>query len=128
MEAVVDNDEGKSSFQALQATLGTHSDSIIAYVFDILYLNGRDLTKLPLRERKKTLQALLSKSKSGAALLYSEHIEGNNGGEMLAKAGGLGLEGIVSERAEERAPLRVANSHEFRETRVQELNLAPAFR
>ena len=33
---------------------------------------------------------------------------------MLAKAGGLGLEGIISERAEERTTYRVANSHEFR--------------
>jgi len=99
MEAVVVNDEGKSSFHALQAALGTNLDSIVAYVFDLLYLNGRDLTKLPLRERKATLQALLSKSKRAAALLYSEHLEGN-GGEMLAKACGLGLEGIVSKQAE----------------------------
>ena len=99
MEAVVVNAEGKSNFQALQAALGTNSDSIIAYVFDLLYLNGRDLTKLPLRERKETLQALLSKSKRAAALLYSEHLEGN-GEEMLAKACGLGLEGIVSKQAE----------------------------
>jgi bifunctional non-homologous end joining protein LigD len=101
MEAVVVNDEGKSSFQALQAALGEGANpkSIIAYVFDLLYLNGRDLTKLPLRERKETLQALLSKSKRAAALLYSEHIEGN-GGEMLARACGMGLEGIVSKQAE----------------------------
>ena len=101
MEAVVVNDEGKSSFQALQAALGEGGspDSIVAYVFDLLYLNGRDLTKLPLRERKERLQALLNKSKSVAALRYSEHIEGN-GGEMLAKACGMGLEGIVSKQAE----------------------------
>ncbi len=61
MEAVVVNDEGKSSFQALQAALGEggNPDSIVAYVFDLLYLNGSDLTKLPLRKRKERLQGLL---------------------------------------------------------------------
>ena len=99
MEAVVVNGEGKSSFQALQAALGTNSDSIIAYVFDLLYLDGRDLTKLPLRERKESLQALLKKSKRAAGLQYSEHIEGN-GAEMFAKACSMGLEGIVSKQAD----------------------------
>jgi bifunctional non-homologous end joining protein LigD len=101
MEAVVVNDEGKSSFQSLQAALGESGnlDSIVAYVFDLLYLNGKDLTKLPLRERKERLQALLKQSKSAAALRYSEHFKGN-GGEMLAKACGRGLEGIVSKQAE----------------------------
>lgn len=101
MEAVVVNDEGKSSFQALQAALGESGrlDSIVGYIFDLLYLNGKDLTKLPLRERKERLQALLNQSKSAAALRYSEHFKGN-GGEMLAKACGMGLEGIVSKQAE----------------------------
>jgi bifunctional non-homologous end joining protein LigD len=99
MEAVVVDNKGKSSFQALQAALGANPDLVIAYVFDLLYLNGKDLTKRPLRERKERLHALLSKSKGAAALRYSEHIEGH-GGEMLAKACGMGLEGIVSKQAD----------------------------
>jgi bifunctional non-homologous end joining protein LigD len=101
MEAVVVNETGKSNFQALQAALGEggNPDSIVAYVFDVLYLNGRDLTKLPLRKRKENLQALLKKSKTAPALRYSEHIEGN-GGEIFAKACSMGLEGIVSKQAE----------------------------
>ena len=87
MEAVVVNDTGKSGFQALQAALGEGGspDSIVAYVFDLLHLNGRDLDKAASTERKENLQALLKKSKSAPALRYSEHIEGN-GGEMFAKA------------------------------------------
>src|SRR5262249_47984643 len=101
MEAVVIDDGGKSNFQALQAALGEDGNlnSIIAYVFDLLYLNGRDLTKLSLRERKARLQALLNTSKDAAAFRYSEHVEGN-GGEMFAKACGMGLEGIMSKQAE----------------------------
>ena len=101
MEAVVIDEDGKSNFQALQAALGEdgNPNSIIAYVFDLLYFDGRDLTKLPLRERKDRLQALLNKSKNAAAFRYSEHIEGN-GGEMFARACAMGLEGIVSKQAE----------------------------
>jgi bifunctional non-homologous end joining protein LigD len=99
MEAVVIDEDGKSNFQALQAALGEdgNPNSIIAYVFDLLYFDGRDLTKLPLRERKDRLQALLNKSKNAAAFRYSEHIEGN-GGEMFARACAMGLEGIVSKQ------------------------------
>jgi bifunctional non-homologous end joining protein LigD len=101
MEAVVVNDEGKSSFQALQAALGEGGspDSIVAYVFDLLYLNGSNLTMLPLRKRKERLRGLLNNSKSLAVLRYSEHIEGN-GGEMFTRACAMGLEGIVSKQAE----------------------------
>ena len=50
MEAVILNAEGKSSFQALQAALGDEgsAEGIVASVFDILHLDGTDLTKLPL--------------------------------------------------------------------------------
>lgn len=101
MEAVVVNREGKSSFQALQAALseGGSLDSIVAYVFDLLYLNGSNLTMLPLRKRKEKLKELLNNSKSLAVLRYSEHIEGN-GEEMFNRACGMGLEGIVSKQAE----------------------------
>jgi bifunctional non-homologous end joining protein LigD len=101
MEAVVVTDTGKSNFQALQAALGEggNPNSIVAYVFDVLYLNGRDLTKLPLRKRKERLQTLLNKTKSAAALRYGEHSKGN-AEEIFAKACRMGLEGIVSKQAE----------------------------
>jgi bifunctional non-homologous end joining protein LigD len=94
MEAVVLDAGGKSSFQALQNALGAggNRESIVAYVFDLLYLNGKDLTKLTLLERKEKLEALLGKSKT---LRYSGHVTGQ-GEEMLAKACDAGLEGIVS--------------------------------
>jgi bifunctional non-homologous end joining protein LigD len=97
MEAVVVDGHGKSSFQSLQNALGQGGDrkSIVAYVFDLLHLNGKDLTALPLLERKKKLEALLGKSKT---LRYSGHVIGQ-GGEMFAKACEAGLEGIISKEA-----------------------------
>jgi bifunctional non-homologous end joining protein LigD len=100
MEAVVLDAAGKSSFQALQAALGDHGDAakIVAYVFDLLHLDGQDLTPLPLTERKQKLQALLKTGKPNGALRYSEHVT-SRGDAMLAKACAAGLEGIVSKQA-----------------------------
>jgi bifunctional non-homologous end joining protein LigD len=98
MEAVILDVEGKSSFQALQAALGDARmrAKIVAYVFDLLHLDGNDLTALPLTERKKKLRALLG---AGRVLRYSEHVAGD-GSRMFAKACATGLEGIVSKLAD----------------------------
>ena len=100
MEAVIVDEQGKSSFQALQAALGEGGkpENIIAYVFDLLHLDGKDLTKLPLTERKEKLGNLLKKVKQDRWLRYSAHIVGE-GDAMFAKAREAGLEGIVSKRA-----------------------------
>lgn len=101
MEAVILDAAGKSSFQALQAALGHGGDrgKIVAWVFDLLYLDGKDLTKLPLTERKRKLKSLLGSSKEGGALRYSEHVTGQ-GAEMFAKACENGLEGIISKQVD----------------------------
>ena len=105
MEAVILDAEGKSSFQALQAALGDGGNrgKIVAFVFDLLHLDGRDLTRLPLTERKEKLQALLKKTKQVTAFRYSDHIVGQ-GPEVFAKACDKGLEGIISKLAD--APYR----------------------
>ncbi len=106
MEAVILDNTGKSGFQALQAALGEggNRDKIVAYAFDLLHLDGKDLTNLPLTDRKGKLEELLKGLKANAALRYSEHFTGS-GAEMLAKSCGLGLEGIVSKQAD--APYRI---------------------
>ena len=101
LEAVILDVAGKSSFQALQAALGDGGNrkSIVAYAFDLLYLDGKDLTPLPLTERKSTLKALLNKSKPGAALRYSDHFA-VEGSKMHEQACAKGLEGIISKRGD----------------------------
>ena len=100
MEAVVLDAEGKSSFQALQAALGEggRPERIVGYAFDLLHLDGRDLTGLPLIERKDRLKVLLAKSKQ-SVLRYSEHFS-VGGADMYKQACAKGLEGIVSKRAD----------------------------
>lgn len=100
MEAVMLDAQDKSSFQDLQNALGEGGNAgrIIAYVFDLLHLDGMDLTPLPLTQRKEKLRTILKTSKRETSLRYSEHIAGH-GSEMFAKACESGAEGIVSKEA-----------------------------
>ena len=97
MEAVVLDNAGKSTFQALQQALGEEGDreSIQAYIFDLLYLDGKDLAGEPLISRKKALENLLKKSHADPYLRYSDHVVGH-GTDMFAKSCSMGLEGVVS--------------------------------
>jgi bifunctional non-homologous end joining protein LigD len=98
MEAVMLDEDGKSSFQSLQAALGEGGNraNIVAYIFDLLYIDDADLTKKPLLDRKVRLQTLLKSNK--LPLRYSGHVLGQ-GAEMFAKACETGLEGIISKEA-----------------------------
>ncbi|MGX5829861.1 DNA ligase D [Mesorhizobium sp. 43Arga] len=96
-EAVVIDTEGRSSFQALQNALKGAPASIDFYAFDLLELDGEDLTRLPLLERKQKLEAILP-AKS-PVLRYSDHIQGR-GEELLHRFCGAGLEGVISKMAD----------------------------
>ncbi|RZI76708.1 MAG: DNA ligase D [Pseudomonas sp.] len=98
-EAVVLDGDGRSSFQALQGALKGAPGSIDFFAFDLLELNGEDLTQLALTERKKQLAKIIPKSSS--RLRYSDHIVGN-GEKLLAGFCEAGLEGVISKRAEGR--------------------------
>lgn len=96
-EAVVMLPDGRSSFQALQAALKEDPSRITYFAFDLLEMNGEDLRRLPLVDRKTRLKALLGRT--GGRLHYSDHIEGH-GEKLFAKFCGAGLEGVISKRAD----------------------------
>ena len=97
-EMVVPDEEGKTSFQALQhAAKEGGEDSLVYMVFDLLALDGEDLRALPLTERKRRLEALCRKTPP--CLSLSNHVEGK-GEESLAAAQRMGLEGIVGKLAD----------------------------
>jgi bifunctional non-homologous end joining protein LigD len=98
-EAVVFDAEGRSSFQALQSALKGAPGSIDYLAFDLLELDGEDLTGLPLTERKQRLRAILPEG--SARLRYSEHIVGN-GEKLLSNFCAAGLEGVISKKADGR--------------------------
>jgi bifunctional non-homologous end joining protein LigD len=93
-ELVVEKNTGASDFSALQADLSEgRSDRFLFYAFDLLYLDGYDLTALPLIERKRLLEQLIGK---GAGIIrYSGHFE-EDGDMVLRHACRLSLEGVVS--------------------------------
>ena len=95
-EAVVLDENGKSSFQALQGALKGAPGTIDYFAFDLLELDGEDLTSLPLLERKDRLRAVLPEGK--ARLRYSDHIRGS-GEKLLAQFCAADLEGVISKLA-----------------------------
>ncbi len=93
-EVVAADVNGRTSFQALQNAMSRpESTKLVYYAFDLPYLDGYDLTDVPLVERKRLLQSLIGE---GSALVrFSTHFAGG-GREVLAEACRLGIEGIVS--------------------------------
>ena len=91
---------GVSSFQALQNAMRSAESQpqLVYYVFDLLYLDGYDLRGAALQDRKKLLADLLADANL-AQIRLSEHFE-TSGPTLLAESCRLGLEGIVSKRAD----------------------------
>ncbi|QKT04279.1 DNA ligase D [Ectothiorhodospiraceae bacterium 2226] len=97
-ELVVFQDDGTTNFQALQNAMRRGTPATLSLcVFDLLFLNGEDLRGQPLLARKRRLQSLLQGAR--LPLRYSDHLQGH-GGAFLEQACRLGLEGIVSKRAQ----------------------------
>ncbi|UAK24058.1 DNA ligase D [Sphingomonas nostoxanthinifaciens] len=96
-EAVVLDAEGRTSFQALQNALKEDPGSILYYAFDLLALDGDDLTDRPLTERKEKLATLIGSGTS--KIRYSDHIVGR-GEELFGTFCEAGLEGVISKRAD----------------------------
>ncbi|MCA1403679.1 non-homologous end-joining DNA ligase [Ensifer sp. IC3342] len=97
-EAVVLDDKGRSDFGMLQRALGRlpsahEAGAIVLYAFDLLYLDGRDLRRLPQRERRRLLEPIVA-GREGA-IRSSEQVEAD-GNEFLRVACAHGLEGIIA--------------------------------
>ena len=58
-EAIVQNGDGGSDFEALSSALRQRPHSIILYAFDLLHLDGKDLRQQTLMERRASLKTLL---------------------------------------------------------------------
>ncbi|RUW31062.1 MULTISPECIES: DNA ligase D [unclassified Mesorhizobium] len=103
-EIVVLADSGVSSFPLLQADLSARrADRFIYYVFDLMRLDGEDLRREPLVERKQALAELLGEQPEDSALRFSDHFS-EPGKVILQHVCRMGLEGVVSKRAD--APYR----------------------
>ena len=101
-KAVVDGEivaldaEGRPDFQLLQHAAQDPATHVVYYVFDLLELDGKDLTGLPLVKRKKMLRSLF---KDGAHVRYCGHMQ-ELGVAFFAAAVKHNLEGIIGKRAD----------------------------
>lgn len=91
--------KGRASFQKLQQSIKTGDSGFVFQIFDLVYLDGYDLTATPLIERKLALQSLFSSIGERSPLRYSDHVEGN-GEAFFKQACEYGIEGIVSKLAD----------------------------
>jgi len=115
-EVVVETDKGISSFSLLQIALKEkRTERFVYWVFDILHLDGEDLTGRPLVERKAMLQKLLRGQKD--PIRYVEHFDAD-GPRLLKHAREIGLEGVVSKRRN--APYRSGRTENLVKTKCHD--------
>jgi bifunctional non-homologous end joining protein LigD len=91
-EIVALDTAGRPSFQALHH-YSFEGLSLVFYAFDLLHLDGRDLIKVPLDDRRDALRSVVD----GSGLLLSEPLPGTP--DRIADAvRGMGLEGVIAKR------------------------------
>lgn len=96
-EVVVMRPDGTTDFQALQNLARRGEPAELHYViFDLVYLDGSDLSGSALEDRKRLLAGLLGAETAGV-LRYSDHLEGH-GDAFFTRACDYHLEGVVSKR------------------------------
>ena len=103
-EVVAFDDEGRPSFERLQARMHLASDSAVKrrmrdtpvtyVIFDLLYLEGRSTMPLPYEDRREVLEALELEGPAWRTPAY-HHGEGT---ALLKATRELGIEGVVAKR------------------------------
>jgi bifunctional non-homologous end joining protein LigD len=89
-EIVVFTDDGRPSFEALQR----HETQVVFQAFDVLAIDGNDVTGLPYEQRRELLAQVLD---SGDNWTVPGHRVGG-GAELLAATAAQGLEGVIAKR------------------------------
>jgi bifunctional non-homologous end joining protein LigD len=118
-EIVVLGPDGRPSFQALQHRSSQAQHQVVFYVFDLLHLNGHDLTTEPLDTRRAQLSAVVS---GDASLRLSQDLPGT-AAEIIKVLRDAGMEGVIAkrrdspyqpgERSGEWVKLKLERSQEF---------------
>ena len=102
-EVVALDEQGRASFSLMQQRTGIREQGrrtggrsdipVLYYVFDLIYLDGYDLRRVSLEERKQVLSKILT---STGAVRYSDHFD--QGTKLFEAAKQQGIEGIVAKR------------------------------
>jgi DNA ligase D-like protein (predicted ligase) len=91
-EVVAIDATGRPSFQALQHQKSQRSN-ILYYAFDVLHLEGRDLTALQLQERRAKLPEIVDQS----GILISQVLKGS-AAQVIEAVRSMQLEGVIAKR------------------------------
>jgi bifunctional non-homologous end joining protein LigD len=107
-ELVAFDEEGRPSFERLQQRIHQTAESVVRrrmkshpvtyVIFDLLYLDGEDLTPEPYTVRRERLEGLGLSGESWQTPAYST----GHAAELLEASAGHGLEGIVMKRLDSR--------------------------
>jgi len=95
-EIVVVDEKGISNFGALQNWRSEADGELLFYAFDILWMNDKNLTDLPLHQRKIVLESILPKD----GLIRIGYSVKADGSSFFEAARDLGLEGIIAKRSD----------------------------
>jgi bifunctional non-homologous end joining protein LigD len=95
-EIVALDEEGRPSFQLLQAReMSGERPPIFYYVFDLIQLDGKDLTGVPLLKRKALAKALVANLPD--TVRFSASIQADSD-RVLKEMKARGLEGVIAKR------------------------------
>ena len=102
-EVVVQDPRGITSLNLLEQALSEGASQAMTYfAFDLCHLDGHDLSAVRLIDRKQALEGLVGPLvDERSAIQLSDHIDGE-GDALFAQACRMGLEGIVSKKADAR--------------------------
>ncbi|KAA5532611.1 DNA ligase D [Taibaiella lutea] len=95
-EIVVLNNKGIPDFEALQSWGKEEEGTLVYYVFDILWFEGKDLTALPLNERRAILKSIMP---DDTVIQFSDDFK-TSAKELLQQVKQKGLEGIMAKKAD----------------------------
>ncbi|MER9657431.1 DNA ligase [Mesorhizobium sp. M0152] len=98
-EVIVPGEQGAADWPALEAAIWNEPSRLVFVAVDILHLDGRNLTSLPLLQRKQALWRLVEHGLG--KIQYSEHFEGS-APAIFRAIEKVGIESIISKRADSR--------------------------
>jgi bifunctional non-homologous end joining protein LigD len=115
-EIVVEDSAGLPDFTLLQQDLSDNrGDRLRYFVFDLLYCEGYDLTQATLLDRKALLQQIVAGLSPASPIRFSDHLT-QDGATVFEHASRIGLEGIVSKRAD--LPYRPGRGDHWRKVKA----------
>jgi bifunctional non-homologous end joining protein LigD len=114
-EVVVMGDNGIPDFNALQNAFdGKSTDSLTYFVFDLLFLDSKDLRPLELRQRRALLLASFAAYEGDVRVSQTFDADGAS---VLESARKMGLEGIIAKRLD--SPYRGTRTDTWRKIKTQ---------